>query len=63
MLDMGNILANKVELKIKKLEEAIKEEKNEYKKKQLENKLLLLNKKFKPQKFYYGGGTYVKPKK
>ena len=51
----------KIEKKRKKLEEALKNEKSDFKKKQLENKLLMFDKKYSPRKFYGGGGTYIKP--
>ncbi len=55
-----DIFKSNLEKKRENLEIALKNETNEYKKKQLENKLIMFDKKYKPRKFYGGGGTYVK---
>jgi len=61
MVSELDIFKSNIEKKRKKLEEALKNEKSNFKKKQLENKLLMFDKKYSPRKFYSGGGTYIKP--
>ena len=61
MVSELHIFKSNIEKKRKKLEEALKNEKSDFKKKQLENKLLMFDKKYSPHKFYGGGGTYIKP--
>lgn len=61
MVSELDIFKSNIEKKRKKLEEALKNEKSDFKKKQLENKLLMFDKKYSPRKFYDGGGTYIKP--
>lgn len=63
MISELDIFKSNLEKKREKLETALKNETKEYKKKQLENKLIMFDKKYNPPKFYYGGGTYVKPNK
>lgn len=60
MISELDIFKSNLEKKREKLEKALKNETSEYKKKQLENKLIMFNKKYNPRKFYGGGGTYVK---